>query len=200
MTRSCIAGSAIALLICGCASSPPLRYYVLTETSPGERSSLSRNAGSGSAESSSAEPSHADSVQVTKVALPRELDRNELVQRIDATRVHIAEDDRWAAPLDDLIRRTLAGNLRARAATGRAGQVSVQIESFSADMTCGVDLRASWEWREAGASTPSERQRADIQVPSAGGQCPINEVPLRMSEALGQLADRMLAAPGAASR
>jgi uncharacterized lipoprotein YmbA len=179
MTRSGIAGAAVALLIWGCASSPPLRYYVLSETPP-----------AGSATSSPS--SNADSVQVTKVALPRELDRNELVQRIDTTRVHIAEDDRWAAPLDDLIRRALAADLRAHAQTRRAGQVSVQIESFSADMACGVELRASWEWREPGSNTPPERQRADIQIASAGHTCPISEVPVRMSEALAQLADRMM--------
>ena len=174
MNRSCIVGSALVLLLCGCASSPPLRYYVLSETSP---------AGSSSS---------VDSVQVSKVTLPRELDRNELVQRIDATRVRIAEDDRWAAPLDDLIRRTLAADLRAHAGQARVGQVSVQIEAFSADMNCGVELRASWEWREPGANTPSERRRADIHTPSAGHECAISEVPVRMSDALAQLADRML--------
>jgi uncharacterized protein len=186
MIRPPIAGTAVALLICGCASSPPLRYYVLSEASPGG--------------STSATPSSdMDVVQVTKVTLPRELDRNEIVRRIDATRLHIAEDDRWAAPLDDLIRRALADDLRARAGPGRAGQVSVQIESFSADMACGVELRASWEWREPGSNAP-ERRRADIQVPPAGQDCPISDVPVRMSEALAQLADRMLAASGTAGR
>jgi uncharacterized lipoprotein YmbA len=179
MTRSRLIAAASALLICGCASSPPLRYYVLSEPPA-----------TGAASSSSA--SGAVLLQVTKVTLPRELDRSEIVQRIDATRVQIAEDDRWAAPLEDLIRRTLTADLRNRAGAGRAGEVSVQIESFSADMACGVELRASWEWREPGSSTPSVRQRAEIQVPSTGQTCPISEVPLRMSEALAQLSDRML--------
>src|SRR6185436_5239646 len=161
--------------------SPPLRYYVLSEIPPGGSAA--------SSPSGNAAPSSVDPVQVTKVALPRELDRNELVQHIDATRVHIAEDDRWAAPLDDLIRRALAADLRAHAQTPRTGQVSVQIESFSADLACGVELRASWEWREPGSNTPSERRRADIQLPPVGHECPIGEVPVRMSEALAQLAE-----------
>jgi uncharacterized lipoprotein YmbA len=179
MTRSRLIGTSVALLICGCASSPPLRYYVLSEPPAGG--------------SASASPvSEADAVQVTKITLPRELDRSELVQRVDATRVHVAEDDQWAAPLDDLIRRALTADLRHHAGARRAGQVSVQIESFNTDKTCAVELYASWEWREPGSSTPSERGRAEIQLPSASQGCPISEVPVRMSEALTQLADRML--------
>lgn len=179
MIRSCVVAVIAALLTCACASSRPLRYYMLSQAPadvPPNRSTSTT----------------IDAVQVTRVTLPRELDRREIVQRIDANRLHIAEDDRWAAPLDDQIRRALAADLRERAGSGHTGQVSVQIDSFMADRSCGVELRASWEWREAGSSAPSERRRADIQIPSIARDCPVSEVPLRMSEALAQLADRML--------
>jgi uncharacterized lipoprotein YmbA len=176
----------LTLALGGCASSPPLRYYVLNAMPA-----------AASGESSSS----VDQVQVTRITLPGELDRTELVQRIDANRLRIAEDDRWAAPLDDLIRRALAADLRQRAGAGPTGQVSVQIESFSADTSCGVELRASWEWRAPGANTPAaERRRADIQLPRVTADCPMSDVPVRMSEALAQLADRMLERPNPAGR
>ncbi len=185
MTRSSIACAMTALLLCACASSPPLHYYVLSEVPPTAPSSA---AAIGS-----------DVVQVTRVVLPGELDRTELVQRVDANRLRIAEEDRWAAPLDDLIRRVLAADLRQRAGA-RAGQVSVQIESFSADVACGVELRASWEWREPGSSAPAPRRRADIQVAPGADACPTSAIPAHMSEALGQLADRMLEEVAAVNR
>jgi uncharacterized lipoprotein YmbA len=172
-----ITAVALVTLVCGCASSPPLRYYTLSEVAPGGTSSGPQGG--------------ADSLQVTRVTLPGELDRTQLVQRIDANRLRVAEDDRWAAPLDDMIRRVLAADLRHRAA-GRSGQVAVQIESFSADAACSVELRASWAWREPGAKTSSDAQRAEIEIPSGATPCPVSAVPERMSAALARLSERML--------
>lgn len=185
MIRSRIACGVAALLLGGCASSPPLRYYVLSEVPPAAQSNTST--------------SSSDAVQVTRVVLPGEIDRSEIVQRVDANRLRIAEDDRWAAPLEDMIRRVLAADLRQRAGA-HAAQVSVQIESFTADVSCGVELRASWEWREPGASVPSPRRRAEIQIPAGAQACPMSDVPARMSAALSQLAQHMLEEVDAVSR
>jgi hypothetical protein len=99
-----------------------------------------------------------------------------------------------------MIRRALAADLRLRADTTRSGQVAVQIESFSADLSCGVDLRASWEWRETASGAPSARRRADIEIPPGAQGCPMSDVPARMSEALARLAERMLEEAAAVRR
>ena len=186
MMRSRIAALVLAALACGCAGSPPMRYYVLSEVAPSGAPAVPA--------------SGAEALQVTGVKLPGELDRTELIQRIDANRVRIAEDDRWAAPLDDMIRRVLAADLRHRAESGRTGQVSVQIESFSADAACAVDLRAAWAWREPEAKAPSETRHADIQIPPGATPCPVSAVPERMSAALAQLSERMLEPVGSPAR
>ena len=178
MTRSAIAAIVLGAFACGCASSPPMRYYTLSEVAPSGAQGVPA--------------SGADALQVTRVTLPGELDRTELIQRIDANRVRIAEDDRWAAPLDDMIRRVLSADLRHRAEKGRTGQAAVQIESFSADAACAVELRASWAWRDPEAKSAAEARRAEIQLPSGTTPCPVSAVPERMSAALAQLSERML--------
>jgi len=76
-----------------------MHYYTLTEVAAATRLSA------------------ADStmpIRLDRVTIPTELDRAQLVRRIDATRLQIIEGDRWAAPLDDTIRRVLSGDLAAR--------------------------------------------------------------------------------------
>lgn len=186
MMRSRLAAVLLTTLACACASSPPLRYYLLSEVPPSE--------GTGAASAG------ADTLRVTRVTLPGELDRTELIQRIDANRVKIADDDRWAAPLDEMIRRVLSANLRQRAADGRSGQVSVQIESFSADAACAVQLSAVWQWQEPGSKAPADARRAQVQVPGLATPCPVSAVPERMSAALAELSERMLEAAPAPAR
>jgi uncharacterized lipoprotein YmbA len=98
-----------ALALVGCASSPPLHFYTLSEVAP------TSNAGP------TTQPLF---IQVGRVRIPGELDRNEIVQRIDATRLRIAEQDRWAAPLGDMIRRVLSADLQSRGATPFANESS----------------------------------------------------------------------------
>lgn len=148
-------------VLSACASSAPLRYYTLSEVPP------------------ATEPtSTAPAIRVGRVRIPGELDRMELVQRIDATRLKIAEQDRWAAPLDDMVRRALSADLQARGATastvatapalssapdaasptmappkdnsiGTPATLSLDVEELMGDASCAVTLRASWELRSA---------------------------------------------------
>jgi uncharacterized lipoprotein YmbA len=130
------------------------------------------------------------------VRIPAELDRSQLVQRIDANRLRIAEQDRWAAPLDDMIRRVLAADLQARAATGTSLEgavVAVDIDEFVGDASCSVVLRASWELQGGGANAaPLGSGREIIRVPGSSGTCTASALPAAMSEALAQLSERIL--------
>src|SRR5678815_4057517 len=107
----------------------------------------------------SSDASGPSAIRVARVSLPGEIDRPELVQRIDANRLQLAEGDRWAAPLGEMIRRTLADDLRLRVppATGEPDSLYVDIEEFIGGPDCTVSLRAAWNIRPPKATEPSKR-------------------------------------------
>jgi uncharacterized protein len=188
------------LLLAGCASSVPLRFYTLNEVPPSDVAATS---------------SGAPAIRVGRVRIPAELDRNEIVQRIDANRLRIGEQDRWAAPLDEMIRRVLSANLLARTSTQESATVSVDIAELMGDTACAVTLKASWETKAAsagtadsaahdGGSASAEAQRVPARAasgheviriaPPAGSTCSVAALPQQMSLALAELTDRILGA------
>jgi uncharacterized lipoprotein YmbA len=182
-----------ALLLCllsACASSPPLRFYTLSEIAPQARIT-----------SSQAIPV-AIPVRVDRITIPAELDRPQLVRRIDANRVEIAESDRWAAPLDDMILRVFSADLAARLpekmvmipSRPTAGQqtrtLSVDVLEFFGDSSCAVTLRAAWLLKPPNA--PGARGVEEIHVPPTGG-CAPDALPAVMSQALAQMSERVAA-------
>jgi uncharacterized lipoprotein YmbA len=176
-------GVALVALVSGCVSSAPLRYYTLSEVPPATEASSPANAASG--------------IRVGRVRIPGELDRTELVQRIDATRVKIAEQDRWAAPLDEMIRRVLSADLQSRASgtSETPSTLSVDVEELIGDASCEVTLRASWELKSTGTSTaPARTGHESIRQSASSGTCSVGALPMAMSQALAQLSDRILAA------
>ena len=203
----CIAVTVV--LVGACASSPPMHYYTLTQIAPETRLTA---------------PSDTAPVQLNRVSIPGELDRVQLVRRLDATRLQIAEQERWAAPLDEMIRRVLAADLAARlppslvvdpkeSASGERRQgLSVDIQEFYADTGCAVTLRATWvlaappspgaqKGNSEGAPATTQFSE-ETQVP--GGTCAgAGAVPEAMSRALAGLSDRIaarIANPATAAR
>jgi len=185
-------GAAVTtLLISGCASSPPLHYYTLTEL-PGT-TQVSATDGT-------------VPIRLDRVTIPTELDRSQLVRRIDATQLQIIDGDRWAAPLDDTIRRVLSGDLMTRLppnmvanpyepSVGEKRQLlSVDVEEFYGDAACAVTLRAAWVLKQP--DMQSSRGTEEVRIP-AGGSCNgAGTLPAAMSQALAQLGDRIAAAVG----
>jgi len=160
----------------GCSSSPPTRFYTLSDTAP-----------------EAPAPAGMGVVQVTGVTIPGELDRPELVRQIGPNQLSIAGLDRWAAPLDQMIRRVLSDDIGRRVPSPVQGQqypVSVDIHEFYGDDSCNVTLRAAWTVRQphAAAMQPANE---DIRVPSTGA-CPAT-LAGTMSTAIGQLSDRIVA-------
>jgi uncharacterized lipoprotein YmbA len=172
-----ILSTALAFAVAtGCSSSPPTRFYTLSDTAP----EVAAATGVGL-------------VQVTGVTVPGELDRPELVRRIGPNQLNISGLDRWAAPLDQIIRRVLSDDIGRRVPAPVPGQqypVSVDIHEFYGDDSCNVTLRAAWTVRQprAAATQPANEE---IQVPSSGA-CP-DSLPATMSVAVGQLSDRIIA-------
>jgi uncharacterized lipoprotein YmbA len=163
-------------LLSACASSPPARFYTLSDTAP-----------------EATPPTGVGLVRIASVSIPGELDRPELVRRVGPNQLSISGLDRWAAPLDQTIQRALADDLSRRVPTPAPGQqysVSVDIREFYGDANCGVTLRAAWTVRQTHADGVAPVNES-IEVPSSGA-CPA-ALPAAMSVALGQLSDRIVA-------
>ncbi len=94
-----------AALSAGCASSPASRFYTL-------------GAGEDAARQSHSVPATpAYLIEVPAVDVPAQVARNQLVVHDDATRVSVLEQERWASPPADELRRALSGDLSARLGT-----------------------------------------------------------------------------------
>lgn len=189
-----------AALVGACASSPPMRFYTLTSIAP-ESAPVAASADT-------------TPLRLARLTVPGELDRTQLVRRIDPTRLQIDDQDRWAAPLDDMIRRVLSADLAARlppnsvldanepAAGERLQALSVDIHEFYADQSCAVTLRATWvltppQTRSDGESAQPQQSRQgteQTQVPSTGTCAGVDAVPAAMSRALALLSDRIVMA------
>jgi len=181
-------------VLAGCGSSPPTRFYILTDVA-GPTPAASAPADSAPA----AAAGSAKALQVGPVTIAPEIDRPQLVTRAGTNRIQVADFERWAAPLADQIQRVLSDDLASRLApglvlpidqptTGQAHRtLSVAIEEFYGDSRCAVSLRAAWTLAAPNASPlqGSERLQLPPSAPCDG------ELPAAMSRALAMLADRL---------
>jgi uncharacterized lipoprotein YmbA len=176
-------------LLNACGTSPPARYYTLSDTTPAAvPSSASWMAAA-----------RAPMVELEPVLIPAELDRIEVVSRLGPNRVHIADLDRWAAPLDDQLRLILWEDLSRRLPPHQLAEPNepgtseprqrlfVRITDFLGDRRCAVTLRADWTLR--GPAAHEERGSENVHWPGAGDCSGVAAA--QMSEALGMLADRL---------
>jgi uncharacterized lipoprotein YmbA len=173
-------------LVGACSSSPPTHFYTLSDTAP-----------------EASPPVGVGWVRIVNLTIPGEIDRPELVRRVGPNQLSIAGLDRWAAPLDETIRRALSDDIARRVPAPVPGQqysVSVEIREFYGDSACNVSLRASWTVKPShpeSARAPNAPPvnplpvNEEIQVPSSGS-CPAT-LAATMSVALGQLSDRIIA-------
>jgi len=179
-------------LLFACASSPPIRFYILNEIAPATPVLAAAPA---------TLVARQVAVRLEPVAIAAELDRPELVTRTGPNRVHVAGSERWAAPLTDQIRRVLSDDLSARlppgwvadpsepATTDPRRLLTIAIAEFYGDSSCAVTLRASWSLTQPHAS--SQRGSELVQLPSSS-PCS-GELPAAMSRALALLSDRLAA-------
>jgi uncharacterized lipoprotein YmbA len=178
------------LPLAGCGSSPPTRFFILRAVPP---RTPARVAGSG------------PPVQVAPVTLPAALDRASLVTGGAGNRIEVSDRDRWVAPLDGLVRQTLSDDLRARLPAGQvldpgtpapAGgmrSVNLVVQHFMAESGGPVVLEGDWTVSLAGGNrhTPpvTHHERVQAAVTGQDGEA----VAAAMSQALGELADRIAA-------
>jgi len=159
-----VAAAALAALS-ACAGSPETRFYLLTPLETVERS----------AETSPGKP---PAVGLRPIGLPAHLDREEIVTRVGENRLHLAELDRWAAPLRDNLARVLAEDLTALLPVERVllfpwkkdgsveVEVSVEVTRLEGALGGACSLGADWALFRKGAGEPILTGRSKHREPA----------------------------------
>jgi len=153
----------VVALITGCASSPPSRFYTLSQTTiPAVTSPATY------------------SVSVGPVSVPAVVDRLQIVVRTDPNQVLIDEFNRWASPLKDDIARVVAGNLVSvlgttqitlfpkSTAAGVSYRVIIDILRFDSELGKAATLDALWSVSSA-KDGRTHRSRTTIMEATQGG-------------------------------
>jgi uncharacterized lipoprotein YmbA len=199
-----IAGAALVLAalagLAACSTTAPSRFYTLSSTRQVANASPGPETGGRQA----AVPT----LLVGAIEIPQTLDRPQLVRRSGINKIDVAEYDRWAEPLDAMMRQTLAEDLAALLPKSRVlasnlpavpidQTLVVQIARFEADNAGMVTLDAQWFVLAERDPAPRLSRRAIIAEPAASGES--EAVAAAMSRALasfaGEVANALAAAP-----
>jgi uncharacterized protein len=184
--RAMLLPAVLALALAGCGISPKTHYFTLAAVpgAPPEKAAV------------------AAPVTVAAVHVPPALDRREMVRRTGANSVDISSEERWTAPLDEMIRRVLSQDLATRLpkdkvvlpgspAPPHTAQIVVSIAQFGPDGSGKVTLDGSWSLLGGGRGQSASRRDVALETgaAAAGGEAEA----AAMSKLLGQLADRIAA-------
>ena len=179
-------GLVTAALAAGCLPTPAPARYDYVVLAPSERKAP--------------DPTVA-TVGLTRVTVPRYLDRDELATRA-GNRLEFSARERWAEPLADSVPRVLADNLEANGIgvpSARADfALVVDIERFERDGKGSVELEARWTLRDADRDqvVRSGRSRVEERTAGAGGEATARA----LSTALGRLGAELAVAVREARR
>ncbi len=169
----------LALSLTNCGSSPKTHFFTLSAKPP-----------SGGQPAPISLP-----VTVAAVHVPPSLDRREMARGTGGNAVDVDEQDRWTAPLGDMVRRVLSEDLAERISKERiilpdapaprdTGQIVLSISEYGP--TGGaVKLDGSWSLLSSNQKLILRRDVA-LQTPSPAPDA--NGQAAAMSELLGQLA------------
>ena len=171
-------------------SSPPSHYYVLSaqpETAANPTGPV------------------ANTVALGAIKLPGALDRPQIATRLGPNQLDYAEYDRWAGPLDEMIRRVLAADLRPLLPPGSVLidndssasadlTIAIDVRGFDADKSGRVTLDASWQILDKSGKVIGLPRGAKIAEPAAGSDTAA--VAATMSRAVGALAGNIASGIG----
>jgi uncharacterized protein len=164
---SCQRLGVIILLVCfisaGCSflevKPDPSRFFALASL-PQIKERMARNSPG----------TDALTLGIGPVKIPGYLDRQQLVTRVSQNRFAVAENDRWAEPLDENFSRVLSQNLSILLQTDRivaypwersqqpAYQVQVEVLRFEPNAEQLVELSARWIIVDGAKKTISSRE------------------------------------------
>jgi uncharacterized lipoprotein YmbA len=184
--RQLLVGSALLPALVACATTPPARVFTLVSRPP-----ATPYAGRSPA-----------TVIVKSVDLAKYLDRPQIVRYSDTYELQLSEFERWGEGMRDMVIRILVENLAMRLPHSQvlAGSASltvpadatveVDISRFDADPSGVVILAARWAVERETQKTPHlQFDRISVAEPTT----PTTQLVAAMSDALGQLSDRIAA-------
>jgi uncharacterized lipoprotein YmbA len=185
------AAAFMMLLLAGCGTSPASKFYVLTADPAPQR-----------AAAVGANTTAPNTVALGRVSLPGALDRPQIARRRGGNEIVFSDEERWAGPLDDMVRRVLADNLAARLPAGislvenaakppHGITIAVDISRFDADETGAATLAARWEALGPTGRPLGPPRESTIIEPGAGSGAAA--VASTMSRAVSDLAARIAA-------
>jgi uncharacterized lipoprotein YmbA len=175
---------ALVIPLAGCGSSPPSKFYVLTaDPVPQRAGAVATN-----------------TVALGRVTLPGALDRPQIARRRGANEIVFSEEERWAGPLDDMMRRVLADDLAARLPAGvmlvessakppPGATIALDVSRFDADEAGTVTLVARWEAIGRNGAALGAPRESTIVEPGSGKDAAA--VVAAMSRAVAALAARI---------
>jgi uncharacterized lipoprotein YmbA len=157
MTRRIVSVLWVACVAAGCATATA-RFYTLASTATPDGS-----------------PAAGYAVSVGPVTVPPAVDRPQLVVRVAPNRLELEEFNRWAAPLDDAIARTVAANLEVLLGSPRvtpgviagfapAYRVSIDVQQFESLPGRSATIDAVWAVFATSGATRSGRTVAREDV------------------------------------
>lgn len=173
----------VTVLLAGCASAPPDRFYLLT---PDGKLPASR-------------ASHDLVLGIGPVSVPDYIDRAELVFQSAPNRFEVPPDHRWAGDLEKTLTSVLATNIGHRAGTASVYphpwdpslrprcSIPVRIHQFHAVSGGDAILEVSWEVLDG--TTKQPLNRGSKIFTEALGEEGYDGVVAAESRLLGQLAD-----------
>jgi uncharacterized lipoprotein YmbA len=164
----------------------PSRFFILTPAPQTQHSSARCSP-----------TSTALAVGIGPIHLPGYLDRQELVSRITANRLDVAENNRWAEPLGDNLGRILAQNLSVLLGTDSVSlypwpsdsrptyQVEIDVLRFEPDSARSAELSARWILRDVPTRAILSVKESELTEPLKGPST--EESVAALSELLGKL-------------
>jgi uncharacterized protein len=181
----------VGLLLAGCGSSPPSKFYVLTADPVPQR-----------AWEGSPKTVAPNTIALGRVSLPGALDRPQIARRKGGNEIVFSDEERWAGPLDDMVRRVLADDLAARLPAGVSliessakpppgVTIAVEVSRFDADEAGNVTLTARWEALGPTGRPLGPPRESTIAEPGSGRDAPA--VATTMSRAVAALSARIAA-------
>jgi len=176
---------AVGMAGCNLTTSQLTHFYVLTPLARSDR----------------LQPIAGDKLELAlgigPVTLPRYLDRPQIVTRLDANRLDMAEFEQWAEPLQESVIRILAENLSLLLSTDQIEvfpwqrsarfdyQIVVTILQFESHPAAEAVLTARWVLYGAGGEEERMRNAFTVTVPQESEN--YKSIVSAMSHALGAL-------------
>lgn len=158
------------IVLLGCASTPPTRFFVLGSVS-------------GSEKMGSRMGERCFAIGIGPVKIPEYLNQPEIVTRITQNEVRLDEFAKWAEPLEDNIPRALAENLRALLCTRSIAifpwkggtpidyRIDVQVIQMDGKLGESASLDVTWSITDGTGhkKSPLSTKGSTYKEPTGGG-------------------------------